>query len=122
MYIALLVIPVPETNIEAYREWATNSVAIFKRYGCLEVIDGWADFVPVGKQTDFYRSVAAREGEVIVISMQVWSDKDTFYASEAKMHDDNALDVDGEPPFDASRLIFGCFESVFDVAIPVAVR
>lgn len=77
MYIALLVIPVPEENFEAYRDWARNSAAIFKRYGCLDVFDVWEDYVPVGTQTDFFRAVAARDGEKIVCSWQVWPDKES---------------------------------------------
>lgn len=113
MYIAVLVIPVPEENMDAYREWAKLSASIFKKYGCVEIIDGWEDFVPTGNQTDFRRAVAAKEGEKIVCSWQIWPNKEDFYASEAKMHEDNALDVDGEIPFDNSRLIYGCFEPIF---------
>ena len=112
MYLALLVIPVPEENMDAYREWAFRSASIFQRYGCVEVVDGWEDFVPEGKQTDFRRAVAAREGEKIVCSWQIWPDKEMFYAAEAKMHEDDALDTESAPPFDASRLILGCFETV----------
>jgi uncharacterized protein YbaA (DUF1428 family) len=112
MYIALLVIPVPEQNLDAYRAWASNSAAIFKRYGCIEVIDGWEDFVPRGKRTDFFRAVDARPGEKIAVSCQLWPDKESFFASEAKMHEDNALDYEGEIPFDPSRLIHGCFTSM----------
>ena len=81
MYIAVLVIPVPEKNMDAYREWAKMSAEIFRRYGCLEIIDGWEDFVPHGKLTDFHRAVAAETGEKIVVSWQIWSDKETFFAS-----------------------------------------
>lgn len=109
MYIALLVIPVPEQNLDAYRARARNSVAIFKRYGCLDVIDGQGDFVPHGKRTDFYRAVDAQPGETIVVSLQLWPDKESFFASEARMHEDNALDFEGAPPFDPARLIHGCF-------------
>ena len=112
MYIALLVIPVPEHNLQSYRAWARNSVAIFKRYGCIDVIDGWGDFVPHGMRTDFYRAVDAQPGEVIVMSLQLWPDKESFFASEAKMHADNALDFEGEPPFDPGRLIHGCFAAL----------
>ena len=112
MYISILVIPVPEENMEAYRKWAERSADIFKRYGCIEIIDGWEDFVPTGKQTDFFRAVAAKEGEKIVFSLQIWQDKKSFYASEAKMHEDKVLDVEGEIPFDASRLILGCFTPI----------
>ena len=110
MYVAVLVIPVPEKNFDAYHAWAVKSAAIFKRYGCIEIVDAWDDHVPVGRQTDFHRAVAAKDGEKIVVSWQIWPDKDSFYASEAKMHEDGALDISGEVPFDASRLIYGCFQ------------
>ncbi len=112
MYISLMAIPVPEGNMDAYREWAANSASIFKAHGCLEIVDGWEDFVPIGKQTDFRRAVAAKEGEKIVCSWQIWPDKETLLAAESKLHESDVLDAYGEPPFDNSRLIAGCFESV----------
>ena len=57
MYIAGLVIPVPEENMEAYRKWAENGAKIFKKYGCVEIIESWDDNVPKGEQTDYYRAV-----------------------------------------------------------------
>ena len=113
MYIAGLVIPVPEDKMEAYREWAENGAQIFKEYGCLEIVECWEDYVPDGKQTDFRRAVAAKVGEKIVFTWQVWPDKASFYAAEAKMHKVERLDTSGEPPFDARRLILGCFEPIF---------
>ncbi|MFM8356073.1 MAG: DUF1428 domain-containing protein [Gammaproteobacteria bacterium] len=109
MYLALLIIPVPAANLDAYQAWARNSVAIFKRYGCIDVLDGWEDAVPRGTRTDLFRAVDARPDEKIVMSCQLWPDRATLEDAEARMHADHALDVDGEPPFDASRLIMGCF-------------
>ena len=113
MYVCGLVIPVPEDKIEAYRRWAENGAAVFRRYGCLEIVESWEDFVPDGKQTDFRRAVAAKAGEKIVFTWQVWPDKASFEAAEAKMHEDEVLDGSGEPPFDASRLILGCFAPLY---------
>lgn len=112
MYMALLVIPVPEQNLEAYRLWAHNSVEIFRRYGCIDVLDGWEDAVPKGTRTDFFRAVDARPDEKIVVSCQLWPDRATLEAAETRMHADHALDYDGAPPFDASRLIMGCFREL----------
>ena len=112
MYVAGLVIPVPAGQMEAYRKWAENGAKFFKEYGCLEIVECWEDFVPDGKQTDFRRAVAAREGEKIVFTWQIWPDKDSFRAAEAKMHEDARMDNSGEPPFDAKRLILGCFEPI----------
>ena len=110
MYVCGLVIPVPEEKMEAYRAWAEMSAALFKEYGCLEIAECWEDFVPDGKQTDFRKAVAAKPGEKIVFTWQVWPDKESFQASEEKMHEDGRLDTAGEPPFDAKRIILGCFQ------------
>ncbi len=115
MYVAGLVIPVPEDKMEAYRQWAESGARFFREYGCLEIVECWEDFVPGGKQTDFRRAVAAKTGEKIVFTWQIWPDKASFQAAEEKMHQDERMDTAGEPPFDAGRLILGCFESIFSM-------
>lgn len=110
MYICGLVIPVPEDRMDAYRRWAERGAAIFRKYGCVEIVESWEDFVPAGKLTDFRRAVDAKEGEKIVFTWQVWPDKATLDAAEARMHADDALEVEGEIPFDARRMILGCFQ------------
>jgi uncharacterized protein YbaA (DUF1428 family) len=113
MYIAGLVIPVPEEKMEAYRKWAEKGAAIFRTYGCIEIVESWEDNVPSGKYTDFRRAVDAKDGERIVFSWQVWPDKATLDAAEEKMHDDGVLDFTGEIPFDSKRLILGCFKPIY---------
>jgi len=109
MYIAGYVIPVPEGKMEAYRRWAENSAAIFGRYRCLEIVECWEDYVPEGEHTDFRKAVAAKEGEKIVFTWQIWPDKESLDAAEERMHADGVLDVADDIPFDARRLIVGCF-------------
>jgi uncharacterized protein YbaA (DUF1428 family) len=113
MYVSGLVIPVPEDKLEAYRRWAENGARIFKAHGCLEIVECWEDFVPDGQQTDFRKAVAAKPGEKIVFTWQVWPDKASLAAAEEAMHQDGSLDTEGEPPFDARRLILGCFSPIF---------
>lgn len=112
MYVAGLVIPVPEEKKEAYRQWAETSARFFKEYGCLEIVECWEDFVPDGKETDFRRAVAAKPGEKIVFTWQIWPGKESFTAAEERMHRDPRMDEAGEPPFDAKRLILGCFQPI----------
>ena len=109
MYVCGLVIPVSADKMHAYRAWAENGARIFKSYGCLEIVESWEDFVPDGKQTDFRRAVAAKAGEKIVFTWQIWPDKASLDAAEARMHEDGSLEVEGEIPFDAGRMILGCF-------------
>jgi uncharacterized protein YbaA (DUF1428 family) len=68
--------------------------------------------VPDGSQTDFRKAVAARPGEKIVFTWQVWPDRESFQAAEARMHEDPRMDAAGDPPFDARRLILGCFQPI----------
>lgn len=109
MYVAGFVIPVPEDKFAAYRRWAERGADLFRRYGCLEIVESWEDLVPDGKQTDFRRAVKAQAGEKIVFSWQIWPDKAAMEAAEARMDADGAFEVEGEVPFDAKRLIYGCF-------------
>ena len=91
MYVAGMVIPVPEDNLESYRSWAENGAKIFKAYGCLEIVESWEDSVPDGKQTDLRQAVAAKAGEKIVFTWQIWPDKATLDAAEAAIHADGSL-------------------------------
>jgi uncharacterized protein YbaA (DUF1428 family) len=112
MYVAGLVIPVPAENVGAYRRWAENGARIFREYGCLEIVESWEDVVPDGKHTDFRRAVAAKPGEKIVFTWQIWPNKASLDAAEARMHEDGALDASGEIPFDPTRRIVGCFTPI----------
>lgn len=69
----------------------------------------WKDYIPDGFQNDLGKAVAAKAEESIVISWQIWADKDSFLAAEDRMHEDPRMDASGEPPFEAKRLILGCF-------------
>lgn len=112
MYVCGLVIPVPADKLDAYRAWAENGARIFESYGCLEIVESWEDHVPDGKRTDFRRAVDAKEGEKIVFTWQIWPDKESLDAAEARMHADGALESSGEIPFDARRMILGCFNPI----------
>jgi uncharacterized protein YbaA (DUF1428 family) len=113
MYIAGFVIPVPEEKMEAYRKWAENGAALFREFGCIEIVESWEDNVPDGKLTDFRRAVDAKPGERIVFSWQVWPAKASLESAEAKMREDKRFEVSGEIPFDARRLIYGCFAPIY---------
>jgi len=109
MHVAGLIVPVPEENLAAYRAWAERGAALFRELGALEVVESWEDVVPDGVQTDFRRAVAARPGERIVFCWQVWPDRATMEAAEARMAEDPRFDLPAEMPFDANRVVMGTF-------------
>lgn len=112
MYVAGFVIPVPEEARAAYLRWAERSAALFREYGCLEIVEAWEDDVPDGRLTDFRRAVAARPGERIVFAWQIWPDKAAVETAEARMKDDPRFEVPAEIPFDHRRLIYGGFAPI----------
>jgi uncharacterized protein YbaA (DUF1428 family) len=75
MNIAGFAIPVPEDKKEAYRKWAENGAAVFREYGCIEIVESWEDNVPSGEYTDFRRAIDANDGKKIVFSWKLWPDK-----------------------------------------------
>lgn len=114
MYVTGFVIPVPEANREAYLRWAEISWQILRDYGCIEIVEAWEETVPEGKTTDFRKAVKAEAGERIVFAWKIWPDKASLEAGEEALHASGRLDSAGDPPFDAKRLIVGCFDSVFE--------
>lgn len=112
MYIAAMVIPVPIARRDAYLAWAERSAAFFREYGCLEVVEAWEDSIPIGQLTDFRRAVAAEPGEAIVLTWQIWPDKAFLDDAEQRMHQDPRMEPDGDIPFEARRLILGCFSPI----------
>jgi hypothetical protein len=78
-------------------------------------MEAWSDNVPAGKQTDFRRSVALRDGEIVVLGWILWPDWETADRCEAAMRT-NARFRDLVMPFDGSRTIFGGFATVFEAS------
>jgi uncharacterized protein YbaA (DUF1428 family) len=115
-YIDGFVAPVPAGRREAYLALATKSAPIFQEYGALQVVETLGAEVPHGKQTDFYRAVAADEGDTIVFSWIVWPDKPSRDAGWEKVTADPRMALEDDMPFDPKRMIFGEFDIVLDTA------
>jgi uncharacterized protein YbaA (DUF1428 family) len=58
-YIDGFVAAVPQENRQAYLAHARDALSLFNDYGATRMVENWGDDVPVGKVTDFHRSVHA---------------------------------------------------------------
>ncbi|WP_420821164.1 DUF1428 domain-containing protein [Qipengyuania sediminis] len=67
-YVQGFLLPVPKARREDYAKMAEEAWPFFQRHGALSVVEAWADDVPHGKQTDFWRAVKAGEDETVVFS------------------------------------------------------
>ncbi|WP_375397810.1 DUF1428 domain-containing protein [uncultured Sphingomonas sp.] len=102
-------------DAEAYRDFAAKAAPIFREHGATRVVEAWNDDVPHGQHTDFFRAVAAGEGESVVFSWIEWPDKATRDAGMQKVMADPRMQPGDTPmPFDGKRLIYGGFRTILD--------
>ncbi|MFD1610254.1 DUF1428 domain-containing protein [Sphingomonas tabacisoli] len=113
-YVDGFVIPVARENREKFLKHARHVDAIFREYGALRVVECWEDDVPDGKVTDFRRSVALGEGEIVVFAWIEWPDKETRDAAFKELPKDPRSEQ-VPVPFDGKRMIFGGFTAVVDI-------
>ncbi|WP_232310232.1 MULTISPECIES: DUF1428 domain-containing protein [Pseudoxanthomonas] len=118
-YVDGFILAVPTRAKAAFIEHATIFDTFFMDFGATRIIEGWGDDVPHGKQTDFFRSVQARDDETVAFSWVEWPDKATRDAGMKKMMEDPRMDPanqDNPPmPFDGQRMIFGGFVPVVEL-------
>ena len=114
-YVQGFVVPVPETNQEAYRKMADEAWPMFRGYGALRLVEAWQDDVPQGKRTDFFRSVKAQPGEKVVFAFIEWPSLEVCTAAAAKMQAEAQPPSAADMPFDGKRMIYGGFEPVVEV-------
>ncbi len=113
-YVQGFVIPVATGKRDAYLAMAQMAAPLFLEYGASRVVECWGDDVPHGTLTDFYRAVAAEEGETIVFSWIVWPDHATAKAAETTMMEDERMKPPEDMPFDGKRLIYAGFDEIYD--------
>jgi uncharacterized protein YbaA (DUF1428 family) len=121
-YVDGFVVPVPETNREAYRQLASKMAKAFRKHGAVRVIEAIADDVPHGKVTDFYRAVKAEDGETVVFSSIEWPDKAARDEAWQKIMADESLKPQGDMPFNGQRMFWGGFDALLDTAEQPAIQ
>lgn len=114
-YFDLMIYSAPADKHAEIVAFAQRMDPIMLEFGALRVIECWGDDVPHGQQTDYYRAVAAPEGETIAAGIIEWPDKATRDAGFAKMMEDPRMQ--GPMPFDGKRMIYGGFAPFLDVKL-----
>lgn len=115
-YIDGFLAAVPTANKDKFIAHARTGDSVFIEFGALRVVECWADDVPHGKQTDFFRAVQAKDDETVVFSWIEWPDKATRDVGMQKMMEDPRMDPATNPmPFDGKRLIYGGFTPIMEL-------
>jgi uncharacterized protein YbaA (DUF1428 family) len=115
-YIDGFVIAVTTANKEAYKAYSEKSSVLFKEFGVLQIVEGWADDAQPGKLTSFPQAVMCNEDETVVFSWMTWPSKEVRDAAWEKMMADPRFAPENMPmPFDGKRLIYGGFEKLVEL-------
>lgn len=116
-YVDFFCLPLPKGNEAAYRKQAELFASVMKDHGLLRYCEALADDVPKGEVTDFYRAVAARDGETVVAAFAVWPDKQTRDKAWTEGMKDPRLADSGPDrmPFDGKRMFWGGFKVMVDL-------
>ena len=115
-YVDGFVIAVPTGNKQKFIDHANEGDSVFMEYGATRVLECWGDDVPAGKQTDFQRSVQAKDDETVVFSWIEWPDKATRDAGMEKVMKDPRMNPESNPmPFDGKRMIYGGFQPIVEL-------
>ncbi|RJF99793.1 DUF1428 domain-containing protein [Noviherbaspirillum saxi] len=117
-YVDGFVLPLPKTNLDAYREMATKAGAIWREHGALEFRECIAEDVKPGKLTSFPQSVNLEDNETVVFSWIVFKSRaHRDEVNDKVMKDPRMADMmnPGAMPFDGKRMIYGGFDMLVDL-------
>jgi uncharacterized protein YbaA (DUF1428 family) len=115
-YVDGFVLAVPTAKLDAYKEMARKSGAVWKEHGALAYVECIGDDVPYGELTSFPRAVQARDDETVIFSWVVYESRQSRDAVMAKVMADERLKADWETmPFDGKRMIFGGFQPFMEL-------
>ncbi len=116
-YIDGFVIPVPKSNLNAYREMATKASAIWKEHGALQYIEAMGDDLAVKDLTSFTTLAGASETETVIFSYIVFKSREHRDSVNAKVMADPRLKDMCNPdhaPFDFKRMAYGGFSAIVE--------
>jgi uncharacterized protein YbaA (DUF1428 family) len=115
-YVDGFVLPVVKKKVAEYRSMAKLSAEVWLEHGALGFFESVADDVPYGKRTSFPRSVKLKRGETVVFSWIVYKSRAHRDQVMKKVMKDPRIAkmMQGTPPFDPKRMIFGGFKMIVE--------
>ena len=118
-YVDGFVVPVPQRNLDAYRQMAERAGKLWIEHGALQYWECVADDVKPGKVTSFPQSVQLKDGEVVVFSWILYDSREHRDSVNAKVMEDPRMKsmMDSKSmPFDGMRMFWGGFKSLIELS------
>lgn len=121
-YVDGFLLPLPEKNIEAYREMAAKAGAVWMEHGALAYKECIADDVnPEWAKTKFPEIAKAGAGDTVIFAFIVYKSKEHRDEVNAKVMQDERIretcpeHSDKPMPFDMARMAYGGFDVLVDL-------
>lgn len=116
-YVDFVCIPISENNVEKYKPMIKIFTTVMKEHGLINYCEAIADDVSKGTHTDFYKAVAAENGETVIAAFMRWPSKEVRNNAWEKGMQDPRLEKMGPDsmPFDGKRMFWGGFKPLFEI-------
>jgi uncharacterized protein YbaA (DUF1428 family) len=117
-YVDGFVLPLPQENLERYREIASEAGALWKEHGALDYVECVAEDVKPGEATSFPQSVKLEDGETVVFAWISFESRQHRDEVNAKVMDDERMKAMMDPSGDIAdmkRMVYGGFEVIVDL-------
>jgi uncharacterized protein YbaA (DUF1428 family) len=117
-YFDSFVLPLPKTNLAAYKKMAKLAARVWMDHGALSYVECIADDVKPGKVTSFPQAVKAKQNEVVVVAFVTYKSRAQRDAVLRKVMKDPRLAAmmdTGASPFDVKRMFWGGFKGLVEV-------
>lgn len=114
-YVDGFVLPVPNENVEKYREIAQKAGEIWKEHGALEYWECVGDDLEIEKMVSFRKIADAADAETVVFAWIVFESREHRDKVNAAVMNDPRLKEMMEPDseiFDYKRMAYGGFKTL----------
>jgi uncharacterized protein YbaA (DUF1428 family) len=122
-YIDGFVLPVPRAELETYKAVVMKVAEIWKEYGAQDYTEYVADDITLQGTRSFESAANGQEDEVIIFGWVAFASRDARDLANEKVAADprmeslvNPLINSAKPVFDLSRMIYGGFRPLFQLA------
>lgn len=120
-YVDGYILPLPEKNIEAYREMAQLAGSVWMEHGALAYKECIGeDLESEWAEGSFLKVTNAKAGEKVIFAFIVFESREHRDEVNERVHDDPRIIALGEMeeasmPFDGNRMTYGGFETLVDL-------
>ena len=117
-YVDGFIMPLPKSNIDKYREIATNAGNLWKEHGALDYVECIAEDVKTGEVTSFPQSVNLEDDEIVIFAWITFESRAHRDEVNAKVMDDDRMKTMMDPAgtvADYKRMVYGGFDVLVDL-------